>query len=152
MRRDLRVAWAFVLLAALLVTGHAHAQVYRWVDADGVVHYGDKPPADQDAEALPIRSAPTDLEATLREQVERERRLELADQLRADAAEDAAAEAEYEARLARSCEQARRRVATIESEPRLWRVDDSGNRYVYNESERAAALAEAQAQVRDWCR
>lgn len=141
-----------LLLALAAVALPAHAQVYRWVDADGVVHYTDKPPPAHEAEALPIRTEPTDLEATLREQAERERRLELADQLRADAAEDAAAAAEYEARLAKSCMQARRRVRTIESEPRQWRVDDAGNRYVYNDAQRAAALAEAQAQVREWCR
>ncbi|MCA1799390.1 MAG: hypothetical protein LC632_08030 [Xanthomonadaceae bacterium] len=61
-------------------------------------------------------------------------------------------DAEYEARLARSCEQARARVANIERARRLSRVDESGARVTYDESERAAALAEAQAQVRDWCR
>lgn len=35
----------FVLAAALLAGMSATAaEVYRWVDADGVIHYGDKPP------------------------------------------------------------------------------------------------------------
>lgn len=33
-----------LLLLALLVGGDALAQAYRWVDADGVVHYSDRPP------------------------------------------------------------------------------------------------------------
>ena len=45
-----------VLLCALALP--ATAQVYRWVDKDGKVHYtGDKPPADVLSEALPIKSA-----------------------------------------------------------------------------------------------
>ena len=35
----------FLLLAAvLLLSGAAHAQVHRWVDAKGTVHYSDSPP------------------------------------------------------------------------------------------------------------
>lgn len=36
-----RVALALALLSA----GAIHAQTYRWVDQDGKVHYGDRPPA-----------------------------------------------------------------------------------------------------------
>ncbi len=44
-----------ILLCALALP--ATAQVYRWVDKDGKVHYtGDKPPADVQAEVLPIKS------------------------------------------------------------------------------------------------
>ncbi len=33
-----------LLMLAFLVSGDALAQAYRWVDADGVVHYSDRPP------------------------------------------------------------------------------------------------------------
>jgi hypothetical protein len=33
------------LALALLSAGTIHAQTYRWVDKDGKVHYGDRPPA-----------------------------------------------------------------------------------------------------------
>lgn len=43
-------------------------KIYRWVDENGTVHYGDKPPAGQQAEqksynnvATPFRSTPKDL-------------------------------------------------------------------------------------------
>lgn len=141
--------WPRMVLALLLIAAAspAHAQVYRWVDAEGRVHYTDKPPPGQRVDETGIRSEPTDLEATLRDQVERERRLELAGELRADAAEDAAAAAEYRERLARSCGQARDRVATIERARRLSRDGQT-----YSDAERAAALAEARRQVQEWCR
>ena len=44
-----------VLLCALALP--ATAQVYRWVDKDGKVHYTDQKPPDVQAEALPIKSA-----------------------------------------------------------------------------------------------
>lgn len=145
-----RIAIAVVCGALLAVP--AAAQVYKWTDDDGRVHYSDTPPSDTDATLLPIESAETDLEATLREQVARERELELREQTEADEAEDAAAEAAHRAAVERACAQARERVATIESARRISRVGADGIRRTYNEEERAAALAEARQQVREWCR
>src|SRR5262249_39661977 len=45
-------------LAALLAAGAAHAQVYRWVDDQGKVHYRERPPAGAKARPLEERLAP----------------------------------------------------------------------------------------------
>ena len=44
----------FVLLAALAFAGAASAQMYKWVDKDGRVRYGDTPPPG--AKALPLKA------------------------------------------------------------------------------------------------
>ena len=143
---------AIAVVCGALLVAPAAAQVYKWTDETGRVHYSDTPPTDADATLLPIESEATDLEASLREQVARERELELREQTQADEAEDAEAEAAHRAAVERACIQARARVATIESARRLSRVDADGNRRTYNEEERAAALAEARKQVTEWCR
>lgn len=56
-----RAGWpicrAFLLLAASVP---AQAQVYKWTDAEGGIHYGGAPPADpQSAQTLDIPSQPT---------------------------------------------------------------------------------------------
>jgi hypothetical protein len=33
----------FILVAVLMAASTVHAQAYRWVDEDGIVHYSDKP-------------------------------------------------------------------------------------------------------------
>ena len=38
-----------LLVLALTATAPLHAQIYKWVDAKGVTHYSDKPPADRQA-------------------------------------------------------------------------------------------------------
>lgn len=46
------------LLAALLAAAlalAAHAQVYKWTDSTGKVHYGDRPPDDANKQELRIR-------------------------------------------------------------------------------------------------
>ena len=47
------------LLIGLLAASTALAQAYRWVDEDGVVHYGDRPPpeAETQAEAIVLPKA-----------------------------------------------------------------------------------------------
>lgn len=145
----------WVLVAGLFAAavGPVEAQqVYRWVDEAGNVHYSDRAPPEREAERLPIDIQPTDLEATIRAERDRQEFLEHREQDRADDAQDEAAEATDRAARARSCAQARERVATIESARRLSRVDEDGNRHTYDEQERAAALAEAQGQVAEWCR
>jgi hypothetical protein len=50
----IRIALLFTLCALALP---ATAQVYRWVDKDGKVHYASQKPPDVQAEALAIKSA-----------------------------------------------------------------------------------------------
>ena len=47
------------LIIGLLLASTALAQAYRWVDEDGVVHYGDRPPPDAEtpAEAIVLPEA-----------------------------------------------------------------------------------------------
>lgn len=46
------------LVLCLLLMPAADADVYRWRDADGRVHYGDQPPADAPSEPVPIDPPP----------------------------------------------------------------------------------------------
>jgi glutaredoxin len=50
------VATALVLGAVALATT-AHAEVYRWVDKNGVVHFGDTPPADIQTTEVEIKNS-----------------------------------------------------------------------------------------------
>ncbi len=141
---------ALAVLMSVAGPPAADAQVYRWVDEDGKVHYSDIPP-DENAERLPIEIEPTDLEAVLEERIERRHRLEELEKDRRHEAEVEDEIAGYEAKRAESCRQARERVASIESARRLSRVDEDGNRIQYDDEQRARALAEARRQVADWC-
>ena len=45
----------FALALALIAATAAGAQVYKWTDASGKTHYGDKPPEDVEKKELDIR-------------------------------------------------------------------------------------------------
>jgi len=40
--------WLMLLLSVLLISGHASADVYKWVDEDGITHYSDKKPENEE--------------------------------------------------------------------------------------------------------
>ncbi len=51
---------SMVLAATLLLSLMVQAQVYKWTDTDGKIHYGNQPPANgQPAQTLDIPSQPT---------------------------------------------------------------------------------------------
>lgn len=48
-----------LLVIVLIISAAAQAQpVYKWTDAQGVVHYGDRPPADTKSEEVAIEAPP----------------------------------------------------------------------------------------------
>lgn len=105
----------------LLVTA-TQAQVYKWTDAAGQVHYGDRPPAQTPTEQIEDAPPPADSTATglrpgerklLQEVTTEERRLRRERQ----------AQAREEARY-RQAEAARRRTRCEDYRRRLRRLDD----------------------------
>ena len=47
----------FIIMLALLATGLGHAEIYKWVDENGDVHYSDQRP-NQAADTVDIEAAP----------------------------------------------------------------------------------------------
>lgn len=77
---DVRRFALVIVCAALALGSLAHAgKVYRWVDKNGVVHYGDRPPVDEqkkgDVRVIPVRAEPG---AVARLRLEREEGASLA--------------------------------------------------------------------------
>ncbi|MBT8447243.1 MAG: DUF4124 domain-containing protein [Gammaproteobacteria bacterium] len=137
-----------VLLAA--TASASAADVYKWVDENGKTHYGDRPRGN-DARQVAIKKAPTvDADVLLRqrragkllEEIEQEREQERAERQEAE-------------RLAQQREArciAARSNASNYSAARVFTLDAQGNRHYLDDSERAAGLKEARAEIRKWCK
>jgi hypothetical protein len=153
MHRLIRTA-LIVLGAAVLHTAPVAAEIYTWTDADGTVHYGDKPGTTQ-ATKLDIESRATDKVAVAerysRRQAARTEQNEERAEQRASAEEQAAeAEAEREARQAQ-CEKARERLGRFVNARRLYRVDENGERQYLDDAEIDQARARAEEAVTRHC-
>lgn len=153
-----------ILCVTLAFAAAAPAQLYRWVDEDGKVRYGDTPPpgvktrtlrappgrapvpddAAKDSGAKDARKGP--LTPAEQEQEFRKRQLE------AQKAREKEALAEKEAGAKQeNCARAREVLATFESGQRISRTGAQGERYYLDDEARARETEAARQAVRDWC-
>ena len=163
------VVWCCV---SLLLAGPALAETWRWRDAEGNVHFGDRPPAGVTAERLNVQRKPAALSPE-----DRQRRL---DALRADEAsrnarrEAASARAERDAEQAedarasdrRRCDRARWALAALETARPVYRDENgayrvkrspnepdiyTGAREYLDDAERQAEIARHRRDMGEYC-
>jgi len=141
-----RVALACVLCLAGAAAGAA--EVYKWVDADGEVHFGDRPPG-QGAEQISVRGGGSSTDAARQERTRR--LLQEFETERAEQAEQEAAQAREEAERATACADARNRNFEYKNSAYLYEWTADGDKRVLSDAEHRRARAEARADVDKWC-
>lgn len=146
--------FALVFAMALAAGGVAANDIYKWTDANGTVHYGDRPSGADSEERLQIGSRPTD-PARIQRIVEARQDARTAG-AEADA-ERAAGEPSPEELRARAeeraqkCEMYKERLQRFVTSRRLYREDESGERVYLDEEQTLAARARVQQQVEEHC-
>lgn len=143
-----------LLLVAGAITGMATAgEIYKRVDADGNVEYGDRPSGAESEVRLQISSQPTD---PARIQAQTTARLEQQASAREAAASEATGPSEEELRAeanerAVKCTTYRARLEKFIQSRRLYREDENGERVYLDEAETQAARENVQRQVEEYC-
>jgi len=144
----MRLVFCALLWAGLAAP--AQGEVYRWEDAEGNVHFGDRPPAGASREALDLRAPASDSSATA-ERLERQQRyLEVTDQERRQEVAERERAARQQARRQGNCRQARARLERARSAAFLYRDTPEG-RVVLDDRQRAAHTAGLRQAVAQWC-
>ena len=162
------------MIAVLVLTGAlaaipqvmAAGAVYRWVDKDGSVHYGDRIPDGVEGSLINVRpntaqlvspeknkvpesAAGTAAEAAAREGEAPE--LSIAEQRRQDRAENRRKNAEEARKIAAKCEIMRVQKARVEPSPRVLVYDENGEVRRLDDNERVDMLNEANAYLAKNC-
>lgn len=144
---------ALALLAAL-ASADALAEVYRWTDADGRVHFSDRPPerAGAAARKLELPESSTSIDPELEAYRQRTRKLlEVWGEERrieTEARSTALAEAE---RRAEQCERLRTKLARTRSARYVYRSGRDGEREIFSAGERARYEAELEEVLHRLC-
>lgn len=145
---------AVTAVLTLAVSSAALAgDIYKWVDDDGNVHYGDKPAGTQ-PERLAIDSRPTD---PARIAAQTQARAEARTQAREEEAAAAAAgpseeELQAEAQKRReACEKSRANMQRMVTARRLYREDESGERVYLDEAEMQASRQRVEDEISEFC-
>lgn len=147
LRRPTRTVVAVVLWLA--VPAALAGDVFKWTDAEGHVHFGDKPPATGGAEQITVRGGHAAVDTDRRERTERLLQ-EFATE-RAEQAEQEAAAAREEAQRVAACNEARNRHFEYQNSGYLYEWDARGEKRVLSDAEHRRARAEARAEVDKWC-
>ncbi|SCY96544.1 MULTISPECIES: DUF4124 domain-containing protein [unclassified Pseudomonas] len=136
-----------IFLTASLLVGLSPicmaAQVYKWVDAQGVTHFGSQPPQDAEATTV-IKSSPSATKPPAppsggvigdQKAIDKEVKKQVAEQ---------------EAQLKAFCEQARTNLAQLQNNPRV-REDVEGEMRRLNDEERRQRIEETRKQIDEHC-
>ena len=140
--------------AALITSGTAVAsEIYKWTDAEGNVHYEDRPTADAQIERVAIASRKTDNTVVQARLEERRKARATAEQVASEAPPEMSREeirAEQKKRQ-EQCEMYRARLETFVNSQRLYREDDAGERVYLEAEEIQAARTRVEGQIKEYC-
>ena len=156
-------------LGALLLaaSGGTSAQdMYRWVDAQGKVHYSDQPPPADAREFKSLNPSGLSQEDPLDEEVSEDsddvqdeapsyvQQEQDFERRQAEQAEQQAKQQQAEAEAAerkRNCEMARSNYNTISVGGRITRVNAAGEREFLSDEEIKSETAKARQMMQQWC-
>lgn len=144
-----------VCLSGLILSGPVAAgDVYKFVDANGNVHYGDRPSGDPQEQRLNIASRATD-PATVQAEIDRRRAQDaVRDEkrvLRENQKQEAEEERALKEQLAQRCEEQRKRLQSYTDSQRLYRRDENGERVYLDGPEREKTEAALRQEIATNC-
>lgn len=137
-----------LIFIALLVPALASAEIYRWTDAQGRVHFGERPEG-ANAETVEVKPQVVERDDATRE---RERRT----QQFYDARREEQAQAETRAAAARAersqeCGELRNRLTQIREDGRYYSPEANGERRYYSDDEMEAARSRLSSRIAERC-
>jgi hypothetical protein len=125
-----------LLLCALLLPALASAQIYRWTDAQGRVHFGEQP-GGSNAQPVEVKPQVVERDAATREREER--------------AQAQAQAAEAQAKRASECRELRNNLAQIQRGGRYFVGDEQGNRTYISDEELDSARSRLSTRIAERC-
>ena len=146
---------AIAMTLTLAVSGVAVASdIYKWVDEDGNVHYGDKPVSNE-SERVAIESRPTDrarvqsqYQAAAQARAENRDARAQADEESREAEEDLRAQAEERRQ---KCEASRATMQRFVTSRRIYTQDESGERVYMDDAQMQAARERVENDINEYC-
>ena len=153
----LSLQWVAAALAMAMTAGLLADEVYRWVDEDGVVHFGDRAQGIPNAEVVNVPSGPSrQAEAPppttpAAPQAEADSEPSYAQQRRDARAEARRKAAEERRQIEATCTEARSRVAALEPSTKVLVEDEQGNVVRMEDERRLELLHEAKAYIANNC-
>ena len=129
------------------------AEVYKWVDADGKVHYGQSRPRGEQSETVKIQGPPVSPDDASLELEKLKLKAGLGSEnqeAQATKGQQATTEVPEEVRK-ENCRVARHNFAALLQKRRVVRTDEDGNLIRMDDNEKATRLEQAKQQIKKFC-
>ena len=143
------------VLLLFLVPCITHAGVYKWVDDEGKVHYGDRP-TEPSVEmnidhSAPVSSYGSSNDSMSREE-KRERLLQSMEEDRLEKKEQREKQQALKQQNRKKCNRYRDKMRQYERASAIYRLDKDGNRVYMSDANRAGATKDLQKKIKKYCR
>jgi type IV secretory pathway VirB10-like protein len=128
------------------------SQVYSWKDANGKIHYGDRPPAERQTDSRKLAPPPPADESARKAAAESQ----VSDREKQQKTQESAKKTQEDQAEAKKreegCLQAKSNLAAIESGQIRFSIDAKGERVAMDGAVRDAELNRARQNVDSWCK
>lgn len=144
----------FAALAMTVGSGSMASEIYKWTDAEGNVHYEDRPTGSANEERMALSYRRTDVAAVekrILSRVESQAARQEARTVAAEEAKSAEAAAAEAAEKQKKCESYRARLQTFVQSRRLYREDDNGERVYLDQQETQDARTRVEELIAENC-
>jgi hypothetical protein len=131
-----------------VATTASQAILYKWIDENGRVAYGDQPPPGAKPEKLSASIGPADPNA-VRDMANKDAEIKKRQQQRADEAAKTAKDESDGKKKLDQCVQARGRIKTLRDDMAVYRYNEKGEKVFYEAADRERAIADNQKLMRD---
>jgi len=153
MAMDMNHTYSILLFALLSITTQPiGADIYKWVDEQGNVHYGDKPVTGDDAEAVDLQLETTRTDVGSERAEMREKLIDVMQEDREEKAELRKQKlAERKARM-KECTRLKKNLDRLRHAGSVYRKGEDGERSYFSKEKRAQAEAKFRKRIRQVCR
>lgn len=141
----------YLLLFVLVISSTVYAdKIYTWVDADGVVHYGDRP-GKPDSRTIQINSHyKVDNHAVERHE-KRQKILQIEHKNKQRNEAQQRLVKEKSKRVAQKCMKAKQMYASYNKAQYLYTKNENGEKQVMSSADKQKAIDEVDNYIKKWC-
>ncbi|MGW8229274.1 MAG: DUF4124 domain-containing protein [Gammaproteobacteria bacterium] len=154
----MKYAFVVLLISFICLVTPLQAEIYKWTDEQGRVHFSDKP-ADNDTPPYPLRipaaasggtpdgGTPTDAERRIKQR----KLMESLETERLEKEQAAAKQRQQRAMRDRKCQYARAELRASKEANLIYDYDAKGNKVYLNETQKQKYFESKYAAVQKWC-
>ena len=150
--RQSRISNSSIIFLSWLITLSASAEIYKWVDEEGKVHYGEKPPSTITEDGIKTIKYKDNVDTRSANEAlkKKSKSLNKLSKKRKGKREDAAAKKEELAKNKVLCEQAKKNLANYQF-PKVSIKEDDGSVCALGEEERQLGIKKSEEIVKQVC-